>query len=102
MNYDLKNWRKLIEFLKSEHYHDIHHLNRARLVHDVNLLARANRLPESLAFDLLSYLEHEDDILVQTAANNIFIQYSDLLKDTEIYPKYKFVLILFKIVVYTN
>lgn len=62
VNYDLKNWNRLIAELKSNHK-TIHVLNRAQLIDDSFNLARAGELPHSIPFTLVTYLQKEDDFI---------------------------------------
>lgn len=58
VNYNLPNWERLIDTLLTQPF-TIHELNRVQLLDDSWTLARAGRLPYSVALRLSSYLTHE-------------------------------------------
>jgi len=62
VNYDIRNWYRLIAELKSNPK-TIHVLNRAQLIDDSFNLARAGVLSHSIPFTLVTYLEKEDDFI---------------------------------------
>jgi len=62
VNYDIKNWKRIIAELKSNPK-TIHVLNRAQLIDDSFNLARAGELPHFIPFTLVSYLQKEDDFI---------------------------------------
>jgi len=62
VNYDIKNWNRLISELKSNPS-TIHVLNRAQLIDDSFNLARAGELSYYVPFTLVSYLQKEDDFI---------------------------------------
>ncbi|XP_060865932.1 aminopeptidase N-like [Metopolophium dirhodum] len=62
VNYDLKNWNRLIAELKYNPK-TIHVLNRAQLIDDSFNLARAGELSHFVPFTLVSYLQKEDDYI---------------------------------------
>lgn len=62
VNYDLKNWNRLISVLKNNSK-QIHVLNRAQLVDDSFNLARAGELPYSVPLNLVEYLNNENDFI---------------------------------------
>jgi len=69
VNYDAKNWRLLTDQLKSNPK-AIHVLNRAQLIDDSFNLARAGELQYSVPFDLVDYLDKEDDFIPMYSAMN--------------------------------
>ena len=72
VNYDAANWKLLIDYLLSENYNKIHPVNRAQLVDDALILARAGELDYNTALDLTRYLHHEDDYIPwYSALNNL-------------------------------
>jgi len=62
VNYDVKNWYRLIAELRS-YPKTIHVLNRAQLIDDSFNLARAGELSHVIPFTLVTYLEKEDDFI---------------------------------------
>ena len=62
INYDLDNWRALIEMLKNpEGTRKILNLNKAQLVNDAMSLARVGKLPYNAAMDVLDAFKHNED-----------------------------------------
>nr|XP_034185423.1 aminopeptidase Ey-like [Osmia lignaria]XP_034185424.1 aminopeptidase Ey-like [Osmia lignaria] len=72
VNYDERNWKMLIDYLKSENYRKIHKVNRAALIDDAFNLARAGYLNYSIPFNLSNYLIQETDYEPWVAAVNSF------------------------------
>lgn len=63
VNYDMKNWKMLSDFLHTSNFKDIHNLNRVLLIEDSMSLASAGYLDYSVPFDLLTYLKEETEYL---------------------------------------
>ncbi|XP_057321856.1 aminopeptidase N-like [Microplitis mediator] len=63
VNYDERNWKLIINFLKSKNYHKIHYLNRAQLIDDAFVLAELRHVSYSIGFELMEYLRQETDYL---------------------------------------
>ncbi|KAF5270571.1 hypothetical protein FQR65_LT05469 [Abscondita terminalis] len=63
VNYDEKNWERIIQVLKSDHFEDIHVLSRAQLINDAFYLASKNYLPIDVPFRLSEYLVEERDYI---------------------------------------
>lgn len=61
VNYDEKNWDRIIDYLNSDDYGNINRLNRAQLIDDAFNLARSGRLDYSIPFELAKYLKRETD-----------------------------------------
>ncbi|XP_019636319.1 PREDICTED: aminopeptidase N-like [Branchiostoma belcheri] len=59
VNYDINNWRLLINHLKSDEFRDIPVVNRGTLVDDALSLAGASMLDITVALDLSQYLVRE-------------------------------------------
>ncbi|KAK4874651.1 hypothetical protein RN001_014011 [Aquatica leii] len=63
VNYDLENWERIIQVLKSNNYTNIHVLSRVQLINDAFYLAYANKLPVDVPFRLAEYLVREKDYI---------------------------------------
>ncbi|KAH8313462.1 hypothetical protein KR067_006395 [Drosophila pandora] len=59
INYDVQNWKLIIETLTSGNFEIIHQMNRAQLIDDILQLARSGEQDYGLALKLISYLEEE-------------------------------------------
>lgn len=68
MNYDLRNWKLISDFLNSDKYTDISVLNRALLLDDALDLARVGLLPYPVALNVSRYLHQETHYLPWKAA----------------------------------
>jgi aminopeptidase N len=68
VNYDLRNWKLISDFLNSDKYTDISVLNRALLLDDALDLARVGLLPYQVALNVSSYLRQETHYLPWKAA----------------------------------
>uniref|UniRef100_A0AAY4BLL3 ERAP1-like C-terminal domain-containing protein n=1 Tax=Denticeps clupeoides TaxID=299321 RepID=A0AAY4BLL3_9TELE len=84
VNYDLHNWRLLIDQLMSNHV-IISVGNRAGLIDDVFNLARAGLLPQNVPLQIICYLPQEKDFLPWHAASRSLYQLDKLLDRTEDY-----------------
>jgi aminopeptidase N len=68
VNYDLRNWKLISDFLNSDKYTNISVLNRALLLDDALDLARVGLLPYQVALNVSSYLRQETHYLPWKAA----------------------------------
>ncbi|XP_060566248.1 aminopeptidase N-like [Ruditapes philippinarum] len=69
VNYDDRNWRALIEQLKSDHG-VVHAINRAQIINDAWSLARSGDLDMSLALRTTEYLNKEREWIPWSAASS--------------------------------
>ncbi|XP_060657359.1 glutamyl aminopeptidase [Drosophila nasuta] len=84
VNYDLKNWRMIIQTLNStESFNDIHVLNRAQLMDDLMALAWSNLQSYELAFSILEYLPHEDQYVPWKRILDVLGKHGDLLHESQ-------------------
>ncbi|XP_076645839.1 aminopeptidase N [Halictus rubicundus] len=72
VNYDEKNWRMLVNSLKSKDFKKIHEVNRASLIDDAFNLAKSGYIDYSIPFNLSAYLIQERDYEPWLAAVNNF------------------------------
>ncbi|XP_050466641.1 aminopeptidase N-like [Cataglyphis hispanica] len=72
VNYDEKNWKMIIDYLRSKNFKKIHVINRAALLDDAFNLARAGYVNYSIPFDIATYLIHETEYEPWVAAINNF------------------------------
>ncbi|KAH8298427.1 hypothetical protein KR044_002485, partial [Drosophila immigrans] len=85
VNYDQKNWRMIIQALNStEHFGDIHVLNRAQLMDDLMALAWMNLQSYELAFSMLEYLPHEHHYVPWKRILEVLGKHGDLLREAQI------------------
>jgi aminopeptidase N len=68
VNYDLENWKNLIQILNSENFNQIHVLNRAQLIDDSLSFAKAGLIDYDVAAEVLMYLRQETDYVPWAAA----------------------------------
>ena len=78
VNYDLDNWRLLMQQLKSNHSL-IDSTSRAQLIDDSFNLGRAEEIDQLEFFTLCEYLKFEQDPLVFAAAFSSFDYVADML-----------------------
>ncbi|KAG7454693.1 hypothetical protein MATL_G00262430 [Megalops atlanticus] len=84
VNYDLQNWRLLIEqLMKNPEIISVG--NRAGLIDDVFNLARAGYLPQNIPLEMICYLPQEREFLPWHAASRSLYQLDKLLDRTEEY-----------------
>lgn len=84
VNYDLRNWRLLIEQLM-RNPEVISVGNRAGLIDDVFNLARAGYLPQNIPLEIVRYLSQEKEFLPWHAASRVLYHLDKLLDRTEEY-----------------
>lgn len=84
VNYDLQNWKLLIQQLYSNPQM-ISVGNRAGLIDDAFNLARAGYLPQSIPLQLIGYLPEEMSFLPWHAASRVLYQLDKLLDRTDEY-----------------
>ncbi|MBN3324836.1 TRHDE protein, partial [Atractosteus spatula] len=84
VNYDLQNWRLLIEQLM-RNPEVISVGNRAGLIDDVFNLARAGYLPQNIPLEIICYLPQEKEFLPWHAASRSLYHLDKLLDRTEEY-----------------
>jgi len=88
VNYDNNNWNLIIKELRENH-NNIPTLNRAQLMDDALNLARAGKLPYSVALDLTMYLERDADYIPWAAALNALSFLDRRLTNNEGYADFK-------------
>uniref|UniRef100_A0A3Q3IDK5 ERAP1-like C-terminal domain-containing protein n=1 Tax=Monopterus albus TaxID=43700 RepID=A0A3Q3IDK5_MONAL len=84
VNYDLQNWKLLIQQLHTNHQ-IISVGNRAGLIDDAFNLARAGYLPQGIPLQLIGYLPEEPSFLPWHAASRALYQLDKLLDRTDDY-----------------
>ena len=90
VNYDLRNWRLLTEYLMDrEHFTQIGIINRAQLLDDALNLARAGLLDYTTALDVTRYLANELEYIPWKAALNALGYIDGMLIKTGNYDKFK-------------
>lgn len=81
MNYDLANWKLLIEQLRTNHS-KISSMSRAQLIDDSFELARTGKVAYSTALELLKYLRMERHYVPWRAALGALDYIDAMLYDT--------------------
>ncbi|XP_066264500.1 aminopeptidase N-like [Branchiostoma lanceolatum] len=90
VNYDSKNWRLLINHLKSDQFQDIPVVNRGALVDDALSLAGASMLDITVALDLSQYLVRERSYVAWALAKEAMDYISSVLdRGTDTYKKWQ-------------
>nr|UXX33471.1 aminopeptidase N-like protein [Holotrichia oblita] len=89
VNYDEKNWNLLIEALKSDNFKKIPILNRVLLIDNSAQLAWTGRLDYRIFFNVVGYLEQENEYLPWKAAIRSIDNLDNLLKRTAVYGDFK-------------
>ncbi|KAM5249193.1 thyrotropin-releasing hormone-degrading ectoenzyme isoform 2-T2 [Hipposideros larvatus] len=84
VNYDLRNWRLLIDQLIRNH-EVLSISNRAGLIDDAFSLARAGHLPQNIPLEIIRYLSEEKDFLPWHAASRALYPLDKLLDRMEKY-----------------
>lgn len=72
VNYDTENWKRIIDYMNTPNFKNIHVLNRAKLLDDAYYFVTNSKLDANLLFNLTSYLVREDDLIPWKRAGAIF------------------------------
>lgn len=83
VNYDMENWRLIIESLYNEPT-TIAVANRAQLLDDAFTLANYGQLPYKIALDLVKYLQSETDYIPVTVAIKHIRPLEQILRGTDV------------------
>ncbi|KAF2900959.1 hypothetical protein ILUMI_05226, partial [Ignelater luminosus] len=89
INYDEKNWNLLTETLNSDSYSNIPTFNRMQLIQDSSDLAWRGDLNYTMHFDILEYLNREQEYRPWVAALNSVYALNRQLKRTSSYGLFK-------------
>lgn len=82
VNYEIENWKNLIDILNSKSSEQIHVLNRAQLIDDAMSFAEAGMIDYEIATGILMYLREEVDYVPWAAASIYFDKLYDLFGRT--------------------
>ncbi|XP_043485229.1 aminopeptidase Ey-like [Leptopilina heterotoma] len=76
VNYDERNWNRLVDCLNSEDFRKIHVLNRMRIVDDALYFNQENKLPQNVIEGIKKYINSKKDIVSSTRARDLLdLQY---------------------------
>lgn len=90
VNYDERNWKLLIDYLKNPTlFGNINPINRAQLLDDALNLARAELLSYDIAMNVTHYLSNELEYLPWRSAFTAFSYLDSMLIKTAGYDKFK-------------
>ncbi|KAH9635583.1 hypothetical protein HF086_003197, partial [Spodoptera exigua] len=84
VNYDVPTWQALIEALKSK-TQQLSGADRSHLLDDVFALAEARAVPYSIALELTTYLQVEDELTPWQSAGSVFGALEDRLQYSLVY-----------------
>ncbi|KAK0167904.1 hypothetical protein PV327_001759 [Microctonus hyperodae] len=94
VKYDYENWRKIVDYLNSDKYDNIHPVNRAQLLRDVIKLYKKdpkNINNRELLGNVTAYLHRETNLLPWMQSRDILKKFMVLVQNTpeeEIFTKY--------------
>lgn len=88
VNYDLPTWMQLSNELTSGNIALIHLVNRAQLIDDSFNLARSQRLPYNIPFELLRYLRRETDYIPWASTDRALTFLHPYLFGSPEYPRF--------------
>lgn len=66
VHYDINNWKKIINYLNTDAYTNIHAINRAQIIDDAYYLMTKRRIFSFIPvtfFELIAYLKQETDYI---------------------------------------
>lgn len=72
VKYDMTNLQRIINYLNSDQYTDIHSLNRAQIIDDTYYFLLNDQLNPNLFFELMKYLKWEIDFVPWYSMNKVF------------------------------
>lgn len=88
VNYDEENWHLLIDFLKTPFFERIPTMNRVLLIESAARLAWVGRLDYRIFFDMVKYVEKDDDLQPIYAAVSRVYDLNTLLKRMPVRKKF--------------
>ncbi|XP_076317960.1 uncharacterized protein LOC143229476 isoform X3 [Tachypleus tridentatus] len=83
VNYDVNQWQRFIQLLENNH-EEIGPSDRANLINDAFLLARAGYLNYETALDLSLYLKNERHLVPWSIAQTALTYITNILEDTKV------------------
>ncbi|XP_057659447.1 aminopeptidase N-like [Diorhabda carinulata] len=89
VNYDEKNWEMITKYLQGPDFRKIPTLNRVQIISDAADLAYIGTIKYEVFFNLLKYLNQEDEYMPWKAAIEKTDVITKQLKKSAIYGKYK-------------
>lgn len=89
INYDEKNWNLLTATLNSDSYSSIPTFNRIQLIQDSSDLAWRGDLNYTIHFNILKYLQREQEYLPWATALQSAEALNKMLKKTSAYGMFK-------------
>lgn len=75
VNYDERNWNRLVDCLNSDDFRNIHVLNRMRIVDDALYFKQENKLPQNVIGGIEKYIRSKKDIVSATRARDLLDLY---------------------------
>ena len=90
MNYDDEGWTRIIDYLNTDNYKNIHILNRAKLIDDANYLSLTEPDRYSRNFyELSKYLSREVEYVPWNRAQKALSRINEALSGTECYQTFR-------------
>ncbi|XP_046387284.1 aminopeptidase N-like [Ischnura elegans] len=89
VNYDEENWKRIIDFFKSEYFHEIPPVNRGQLVDDALNLARGGYINYTLALNVTQFLARETDFIPWYSAYPLFDFLDMQMSESKSYDLFK-------------
>ncbi|PSN54261.1 hypothetical protein C0J52_08613 [Blattella germanica] len=86
VNYDLHNWRLILQYLKSDKYYRIPELTRSKLLYDAWNMAYFGELDMETALKMSSYLSKETSKVVWEPFLNLINEFLEYISDTSAEP----------------
>lgn len=80
VNYDVRNWQRIAEYLNSENYTKIHVLNRAQIISDAYHLLMADQLNIDTFLNITAYLTQETNYVPWFPMFVIFYDMADIFR----------------------
>ncbi|XP_014606106.1 PREDICTED: uncharacterized protein LOC106787883 [Polistes canadensis] len=89
VNYDIANWKRIIDALTKQKFEKIHKVNRAALIDDLMNLARVGYVDYDLLFSATEYLKYENEYLPWRAFFNGLTYLHNKFEGQEIFESLK-------------
>ena len=83
VNYDERNWYRLVNYMNSDGFSNIHSLNRAQLLEDALYFYKQQKLDRNLLVSITSYLIQEVDYIPWVPGFKILDHLLETTKDIE-------------------
>ncbi|XP_074096466.1 thyrotropin-releasing hormone-degrading ectoenzyme-like isoform X3 [Cotesia typhae] len=89
VHYDLKNWKRIADYLHTDNFYKIDPINRAQLIYDLHYFATIDDQYYEVLIDVISYMYRETHFLPWIPTMKIIELFDNLLINTPAYDLFE-------------